>query len=103
MTPISHAQDSLACVPLSITSSPAVAPSGTRAMTKESEPMITGAPISPMVTLGGSDLANPLPRICNSPPAMAAVGVTWEMLGLGSDDFRSGIDYLVKIEPSCRE
>ena len=75
-TPISQAQDSLACLPFSTTSSPAVAPSGTRAMTKESEPMITGAPTSPMVTRGRSALANPLPRICNSPPAMAAGGVT---------------------------
>ena len=41
-TPISQAQDSLAWPPLSITSSPAVAPSGTRAMTNESEPMMTG-------------------------------------------------------------
>ena len=75
-TPMSQAQDSLACVPLSITSSPAVAPSGTRAITNESEPMTTGAPTSPMVTWGRSSCAKPLPRICNSPPAMAAAGVT---------------------------
>jgi hypothetical protein len=99
---MSQAQDSLACVPLSITSSPAVAPSGTRAMTKESDPMITGAPISPIVTLGRSDRAKPFPRICNSPPAIAAVGVTVEMLGLESAGFRRDI-MLVKIETSRRE
>jgi len=89
--PMSQAHDALACVPLSTTSSPADAPSGTRAMTKESEPIITGAPTSPMVTLGRSSWAKPLPRICNSPPAMAAGGVTWEMCGLESADLRVGI------------
>ena len=81
-TPISQAQDSLDSAPLSITTSPAVAPSGTRAITNESEPMITGAPTSPMVTRGRSDLAKPLPRICNSPPAIAAGGVTCAICGL---------------------
>ena len=63
-TPMSQAQDSLVCLPLSITSSPACsAPSGTRAMTKESEPMTMGAPTSPIMTRGRSDFANPFPRI----------------------------------------
>ncbi len=60
-TPISQAQESLDCWPLWTTSSPAVAPSGTRAMTNESEPMITGAPTSPMVTQGRSDFGEALP------------------------------------------
>src|SRR4051794_38671101 len=60
-------------------------------MTRESEPIITGAPTSPMETRGRSVLANPLPRICSSPPAIAAGGVTCEICGLESDAFRRGI------------
>src|SRR5215831_6663719 len=94
-TPISQAHESLVCAPLSITSSPAVAPSGTLAITNESEPIITGAPTSPMSTRGRSVLANPLPRICNSPPAMAAGGVTCAICGFGSADFLIGITQIV--------
>ncbi len=88
---MSHAQDSLDCFPLSITSSPALAPSGTRAITNESEPMMIGAATSPIMTCGRSDLANPLPRICNSPPAMAAAGETCEIWGPLLEGLRSGI------------
>src|ERR1017187_6096565 len=41
--------------------------------------------------LGRSSRAKPFPRICSSPPAMAACGVTWEMSGLGSAGLRSAI------------
>ena len=53
-TPISQAHDSLVWPALSITRSPADAPSGTRAMTNESELITSGAPTSPMVTWGRS-------------------------------------------------
>ena len=43
--------------------SPAGAPSGTRTMTKESEPMTMGAESSPNLTWGRSVPARPLPRI----------------------------------------
>src|ERR1017187_6935852 len=90
--PMSQAQDSLACRPLAITSSPAAAPSGTRAMTKESEPMMTGAPTSPMVTLGRSSCAKPFPRICNSPPAIAAGGGSRGMRGSAPRHDVVGVD-----------
>src|ERR1035438_4219225 len=95
---MSQAQESLACWPDWTTNGPAVAPSGTRAITRASDPMMMGAPISPMVTRGCADLATPFPRICNSPPAIAAGGVTWEICGLESDDFRTGM--LIQIETS---
>jgi hypothetical protein len=60
-------------------------------MTNESELITSGAPISPIVTNGRSERAKPFPRICNSPPAMAAGGVTCAMWGLLSGDFRRGI------------
>jgi hypothetical protein len=57
-------------------------------MTNESEPMMTDAATFPKVTRGRADFTNPLPRICNSPPAMAAPGVTAEICGRPSESFR---------------
>jgi hypothetical protein len=83
--PISQVHGALACSPFSTTSSPTQAPSGTRAMMKDSEPMITGAATSPRRTLGRcSARARFLPRMCNSPPAIAAAGTTSVMWGLPS-------------------
>ncbi len=62
-TPISQAHAGLASSPLRITSSPTEAVSGTRAMTRESEPMTTGASTSPKETRGRADLAKHFPRI----------------------------------------
>jgi hypothetical protein len=59
--PISQAHASLDWFPLATTNSPAAAPSGTRAITSESEPITTGAATSPMVTRGRSVLAKPFP------------------------------------------
>ena len=73
---MSHVQVWLDCSPLSMISSPAEAPSGTFTITNESEPITTGAATSPIVTRGRSAFAKPFPRICNSPPAMAAAGDT---------------------------
>ena len=86
---MSQAQDSLDCSPLAITSSPAVAPSGTRAMTNESEPMITGAPTSPMVTRGPFGLRKSL-----APNLQLAAGD-----GRGRSDLRdlgSGVGWFPK-------
>src|SRR4051794_11423830 len=62
--------------------------------------MMTGAPTSPMETRGRSVLAKPFPRICNSPPAIAAGGVTCEIWGLESEDFRRGIGDIKIVAPS---
>ena len=100
---MSQAQASLACAPLSTTSSPAVAPSGTRAITKESEPMMTGAPTSPMVHSRPFRFGEALAADLQFTAGDGRGGSDLRDLRLWSLlDLRRAID-LIKIEPSCRE
>ena len=72
---------------------PAAAPSGTLTMTSVSEPMMTGAATSPMVTRGRSVLANPL--LCLNLQLTACDGGhrlhLRDFVGRPSDDFRIAI------------
>ncbi len=73
----------LACPLVEITTGPDAAPWGTRATTKSSELIMTGASISPNNTLGrrSSGGRKPVPTIFTSPPGSAAAGATASMCG----------------------
>src|SRR5690242_18222090 len=80
---------------------PRDAPSGTRTITSESEPITTGAANSPKRAVRRSLPARPVPRMRNSPPGIAAAGETSEICGRDSEFLRRAInEQLIKIEPS---
>src|SRR5450755_3708250 len=97
--PMSHVQAASSSLPS--VSCPRDAPSGTRTISRESEPITTGAANSPKRARGRSAPAKPLPRIRNSPPGMAAWGETSEICGRDSGFLRRAIsEQLIQIEPS---
>src|SRR5687767_6165626 len=88
----------LLCWPFDpITISPTVAPSGTRAMTSERDPTTTDAGTSPIRTAGLSSELRDRPRMVNSPPGIAAFGVTSRISGEPSEVCRFAMSVEVEI------